>query len=782
MDDSLYDEFGNYLGPELPSSDDEELAEASGLQGVGDHGGQDDAMEAEDELEAEAREQSSFALMRMDDVPENQVVLHEDKKYYPTAEEVYGQEVETLVQDEDTQLLSEPIVETVKVKSFTLGEEGLPKTVYQKEYLASMARLPGLTRNIAVVGHLHHGKTSFIDTLVAETHDVPRTLEKHRRYTDIHKLERERGLSIKAMPISLILPNSKGKSYLLNLMDTPGHVNFTDEVSATIRIADGAVLVVDAMEGVMAHTEVIIRQLIREGVAITLVINKVDRLVIELKLPPNDAYFKLRHVIEEVNTVIRGCAPTGTDLRLSPERGNVCFAASQMDWCFSLRSFAKMYTDMYGGVSADDFGRRLWGDVYFNPSKRSFSRKPIDQGAKRSFVHFILEPLFKIYAHTVGEQPAKLKSFLQSVGIKLKASQLKMNVKDLLPLVMRSFVGPPTGFVDMCVEHIPSPDDNAARLTEHIYTGPMDSRAAEAMKRCDPNGPLMVYITKLYPSDDASTFDAFGRVMSGTLQSGQRVFVMGEAFSPDDQEDMAAQNVSNLWLYESRYRIPVESAVAGSWVLIGGVDSVIAKTATLTDVSPEQEEAYIFRPLSFTTTPVLKVAIEPVNPSELPKMLDGLRKINKSYPIVKTKVEESGEHVVLGTGELYLDCVLHDLRRMYSEIEIKVADPVVRFCETVVETSSLKCFAETPNKKNKITITAEPLEKGIAEDIENGAVKIDWANRDIGQFFERKYNWDLLASRSVWAFVVHAMYSPVSWGACFVGTLPSLAFSLTFYA
>ena len=86
--------------------------------------------------------------------------------------------------------------------------------------------------------------------------------------------------------------------------------------------------------------------------------------------------------------------------------------------------------------------------------------------------------------------------------------------------------------------------------------------------------------------------------------------------------------------------------------------------------------------------------------------------MNKSYPLLNTKVEESGEHVVLGTGELYLDCVMHDLRKLYSEIDIKVADPVVSFCETVVETSSLKCFAETPNKKNKITMIAEPLEKG----------------------------------------------------------------------
>jgi U5 small nuclear ribonucleoprotein component len=166
----------------------------------------------------------------------------------------------------------------------------------------------------------------------------------------------------------------------------------------------------------------------------------------------------------------------------------------------------------------------------------------------------------------------------------------------------------------------------------------MDSDIAQAMKSCDPNGPLMIYITKLYPSDDATTFDAFGRVMSGTVRAGQRIYVLGENFSPDDQEDMSIQTISNLWIYESRYRIPVEEAIAGSWVLIGGIDQVIAKTATLTDQSPDNDDLYIFRPLTFTTTPVLKVAIEPVNPSELPKMLEGLRKINKSYPIVKTKV------------------------------------------------------------------------------------------------------------------------------------------------
>ena len=99
-----------------------------------------------------------------------------------------------------------------------------------------------------------------------------------------------------------------------------------------------------------------------------------------------------------------------------------------------------------------------------------------------------------------------------------------------------------------------------------------------------------------------------------------------------------------------------------------------------------------------------------------------------------------------------MDCVLHDLRRLYADMEIKVSDPVTRFCETVVETSATKCYAITPNKKNKITMVAEPLEDGIAKDIESGAVKIRDPVRKTAKFFQEKYEWDALASRSIWAF------------------------------
>ncbi|KAB1995875.1 hypothetical protein ES319_D13G191500v1 [Gossypium barbadense] len=273
----------------------------------------------------------------------------------------------------------------------------------------------------------------------------------------------------------------------------------------------------------------------------------------------------------------------------------------------------------------------------------------------------------------------------------------------------------------------------------------------KAMVECDPSGPLMVNVTKLYPKSDCSVFDAFGRVYSGRIQTGQSLRVLGEGYSPDDEEDMTLKEVTKLWIYQARYRIPISSAPPGSWVLVEGVDASIMKTATLCNMDLD-EDVYVFRPLQFNTLPVVKTATEPLNPSELPKMVEGLRKISKSYPLAITKVEESGEHTILGTGELYLDSIMKDLRELSSEVEVKVADPVVSFCETVVESSSMKCFAETPNKKNKITMIAEPLERGLAEDIENGVVSVDWSRKQLGDFFKTKYDWDLLAARSIWAF------------------------------
>jgi 116 kDa U5 small nuclear ribonucleoprotein component len=748
--DDLYDEFGNFIG-EAASSDEAEQDGDAGPSYV------------YDEESEPADEPNDQALMEIDEEgPSNAVILHEDKQYYPTAQQVYGPDVETMVQEEDAQPLTQPIIAPVTQKKFQVQEADLPPIFYSREFMTDLLSFPEQIRNIAFAGHLHHGKTALMDMLVMQTHDlqdrldrkIGRRRDEQLRYTDTHLLERERGLSIKSAPMSLVMQGTRGKSHLFNILDTPGHVNFVDEVAASLRLADGVVLVVDVVEGVQINTEQIIKHAVLEDLPLTLVINKMDRLILELKLPPTDAYFKLKHVVEEVNTVIENTLPgQGEKRRLSPEKGNVTFACTEMGWCFTLQSFAKMYAETYPKVDAAEFGRRLWGDVFYNPKSRKFTRKGMEERSKRTFVNFVLEPIYKLYSHTISESPEDLKDTLATLGISLKPSQYKADAKVLLKLVCEQFFGPADGFVDMIVEHVPSPVQGAQKKLEKYYTGPLNTKIANAMSRCDQDGPLVIQITKLFNSTDAARFHSFGRIMSGTARAGQQVHVLGEGYTLDDEEDMTAATINDTWIACSRYNIPTSGVPAGNWVLLSGVDNSIVKTATIVPLKmPDDEDAYIFKPIAHFTESVFKVAVEPINPSELPKMLDGLRKINKSYPLISTKVEESGEHVVLGTGELYMDCVLHDLRRLYAEMELKVSDPVTRFCETVVETSAIMCYAITPNKKNKITMIAEPLEQGIAEDIEAGRVRIRDPIRKVAKFFEEKYEWDKLASRSIWAF------------------------------
>ena len=775
----LYDEFGNYVGPDVRSDDDAsddaddammDRAEAAVLDRDGRSDDVDD--DARDDDEANDDDDAN------DDA--RAVVLAEDKKYYPSAEEVYGADAETLVETEDAQGLDEPLVKPVKRRNIEAtaeresgGSAGARARAQGAEvrmkcgeaFLNGLARESRrLGRNVCVSGHLHHGKTTLFDMLLEASHDVDYEWlvnEERLRYADTRLDEQARGISLKSTPMTLPLETSRGKTMLMNLIDTPGHVNFSDEVTASMRVADGLLLVVDACEGVMTSTTRHIKQAARDGLTICVFISKLDRLIVELKLPPADAYHKLRHTIEEINTAIEACyAPdeNGELPTVSPLKGNVCFGSALYGFSFTLESFARLYADI-SGVTVDhkEFGKRMWGDVYYHSDSRTFKKKAPPGGGERTFVQFVLQPLYKIFSQVVGEEVESLTDALKEFGVKLKPKEKRANTKPLLKLTCQKIFGGTSGLVDMLVAHVPTPEEGASMKVERTYSGPIrgGGKLVDAMLACDPEAPAVVMISKLIPKSDCSAFDALGRVMCGTLKKGDHVRVLGENFSPDDEEDAVVKAVTNMWIYEARYRIPIKEARAGAWVLIEGVDQSITTTATLVPhVMPKgyDDDLYIFKPLEFDNKSVMKIAAEPLNPSDLPKMVEGLRKITKSYPACVTKVEESGEHTIMGTGELYMDSIMKDLREMYSEIEVKVSDPVVCFNETVVETSSLKCYAETPNKKNKLTMIAEPLDKGLASDIETGKIRLDAPKKTVSDFFKNNYDWDALAAKSVWAF------------------------------
>jgi U5 small nuclear ribonucleoprotein component len=308
--------------------------------------------------------------------------------------------------------------------------------------------------------------------------------------------------------------------------------------------------------------------------------------------------------------------------------------------CFSLQSFAALYAQAHG-VSLDEaaFARRLWGDAY-RRADGSFARTPpegLGQGqAVRSFVELVLNPFYKLVSLALSApDPQALREGLDAAGIGGLVPELALSYdpKPLLRAVLSAFCGAPSAVIDSVAQHLPSPEQAAARKVAAIYTGDLSTPAAQGMLACDAAGPLVVCVAKLVHCHTCERFDCLLRVLSGTLRTGMPIRVLGEAYCAEDEEDSAQRTVGELALLQGRYRLPLESAGAGSLCLASGLDLSILKTATLVDAHMAAPHVAICAPLRFAARAVLKVAIEPLRPSELPKMVAGVRKLCKVLPL-----------------------------------------------------------------------------------------------------------------------------------------------------
>src|SRR3989344_5199467 len=177
----------------------------------------------------------------------------------------------------------------------------------RSDEIKDLMHKPDMIRNIAIAAHIDHGKTTLTDSLVAGAGMMSEELAGQQLFTDFDKQEQERGITIFSANVSMVhdVETDDGtKSYLINLIDTPGHVDFGGDVTRAMRAVDGAVILTDAVEGVMPQTETVVRQALRERVKPVLFINKVDRLIKELKLTPEQMQERLIKIIKDVNRLI----------------------------------------------------------------------------------------------------------------------------------------------------------------------------------------------------------------------------------------------------------------------------------------------------------------------------------------------------------------------------------------------------------------------------------------------------------------------------------------------
>ena len=191
-------------------------------------------------------------------------------------------------------------------------------------------------RNIAIAAHIDHGKTTFSDNLLAGAGMLSEETAGKQRALDFHEDEATRGITIDSASVSM-LHQVKGNAYLINLIDTPGHVDFGGDVTRAMRAVDGCVILTCAVEGVMPQTETVVRQALKELVKPVLFINKVDRLIKEVKLTPQEMEKKFMSIIEHVNQLIYDIAPEGYKNKwgVGVAEGTVAFGSAFHNWALS---------------------------------------------------------------------------------------------------------------------------------------------------------------------------------------------------------------------------------------------------------------------------------------------------------------------------------------------------------------------------------------------------------------------------------------------------------------
>jgi elongation factor 2 len=504
----------------------------------------------------------------------------------------------------------------------------VPRFKQTAEILKLMSRKECI-RNIGIVAHIDHGKTTMTDSLLAEAGLLPPHIAGKARTLDYLEEEQKRGITIKTANISL-LHEMDGHLYVINLIDTPGHVDFTGKVTRALRAIDGAVVVVDAVEEIMVQTETVTHQALEERVKPVLFINKVDRLIKELKLSADELQNKFIRIINDFNNLIEiyGEPEFKSKWKIDPAKENVVFGSALHRWGFTL-------------------------------------------------------------------------NIAQQKGIKINEI-LDAYKKDKLQMLQKT-IPLHNAILDMTVKAIPNPVEAQKYRIPKIWKGEINSEIGQAMLNCDENGPTVMCVT-MAQADPKVGLIATGRLFSGSVKEGDKIYLINA-----DKE----QCVQQVSMYMGAYRENVEKMTAGNIAALLGLELVRAGE-TLVDAAHEKGMVP-FERIKYVSEPVITIAVEPKNPSDLPRLIEAMNRLSIEDPnLYATINKETGEYLLSGMGELHLEIAVKFLRNYAGEIEITSSQPIVIYRESINE-KGIIATAKSPNKQNKFVVQVEPLEEKFKE-------------------------------------------------------------------
>jgi len=613
-------------------------------------------------------------------------------------------------------------------------------------------------RNISVIAHVDHGKSTLTDSLISKAGIIASAKAGEARFMDTRDDEQARSITIKSTCVSLYYERQEEagkKPYLINLIDSPGHVDFSSEVTAALRVTDGALVVVDCVEGVCVQTETVLMQGIAERIKPILFLNKLDRIFLELQCDLEEAYQNFRNSVESVNVIVATYKDEKLgDIEVYPESGNVGFGSGLHAWGFTLEDFAKLYANKFG-MSKEKLIKKFWGNNFWNEKEGKWVKKNPDKSLPRGFCEFVLKPLKTLVDAIMDKKIDLYTPVLKALKAPLDKADWDLRGKAFLKVVLRKWIPAGDALFSMIVDHLPSPATAQQYRCENLYSGPQDDETAQAIRACNQNACLSMYVSKMVPTSEKGRFIAFGRVFSGTIATGQTVRIYGPDYVFGKKSDLYVKKIQRTMLMMGRYTEQIADCPAGNMIGLVGIDQYLLKSGTVAS----EEHTHPFHTMKFSVAAVVRVAVEPKSAQDLPKLVEGLKRLSKSDPLVQCSTAKTGEHIIAGAGELHLEICLKDLREQYMKgAGIKVSEPVVSFAETVSERSGADeefpetCVSKSPNKHNRLYCFADPMNLDLCKLIEDGEIKATDDPKVRARRLADEFDWDVNTARKIWCF------------------------------
>jgi len=650
-------------------------------------------------------------------------------------------------------------------------------------------------RNVLIMGPMGNGKTCALDNLGALCGLVAADKIGETKFALTREDERAKGCTIKSGLNTMAIDGN-----LFHCLDAPGHSEYFPEMAVMAPLADGALYVVDGSKAELGPAVTQQMKLSDDFLHTPLLFcNKLDISFCTKETPIDEISDQIQTIIASFNDQVAGKTNL-KDMKADPEKGQVLFGSLVNGWAFSLPSFAEIYCKKKGDTDYLGMASKIW-TKYWNATTKKWAPAPTDD-AIHGFTFQCLKPIKTIYDFCQSGDKDKLQKMMGALGATVTDKDFEKEKTDLFHTLMRIWMPAGPLIAKTLKDHIPDPATAQAKRFERLVDASPDDPTSQAVKKCDEKGSLLFGISKLVPmgGNAAGRFYALGRVYSGKagadkcfmleegwqpkrFQEAQAQALAAEATAepvavdgaagetaaeegeadgsespatkspaPKTEEDKKAQSlgarIQGVVTGTAKTFNAMLSVPAGNICLLQGIDMVIQKRGTIA----ASETEFAMRKPTIDQSPVIKVAMQPTSAADLPKMVEGLRRLMKSDPIVETSMEDSGFHVIAACGQEHMRVLKHDMEKEYCTVGVKWEEPSITYRETVTHESSIMCLSKSPNKHNRLFIKAEPLSEELNKAIEANTINPMQDVKKRSKVLEKEFGWDKVDTLKIWGF------------------------------